>query len=390
MFSLPKPTGQYPVGTRIVYMRDDSRKEDANPHGSASRELMVQLWYPASPSGKPLARYRQWSDSRLRQTYQAVLKTNSRQDAPLAQSDLPFPIVIFGHGWGGTRVQDTFLTEELASHGYVVVSIDHPYNAGRVTFPDGRTVDEIRGSPIIDVGTASSERTEALWNMELEKWTGDEIFVLNRLQAESLTPASVWYRRLNFNLVGSIGHSFGGAAAMRLCEVDPRVRSAINMDGWTFNGVENWPASKSMMFMFEQDPGPKLEDLHSAIPALRVEAELDVKDDAIIHHAMEQAGGYQLIIQGAMHDDFTDQPMISPIRRITHTGPINTREMQTIVRRYSLAFFDQTLRGQASPLLQSGDVSPFKEVQFLQWKRPAQSVPTGTPGGFPPRVAGSR
>jgi hypothetical protein len=41
--------------------------------------------------------------------------------------------------------------------------------------------------------------------------------------------------------------------------------------------------------------------------------------------------------------------------------------MQTIVRDYTLAFFDKTLRGKESPLLDSGNTSPFGEVRFEQW-----------------------
>jgi predicted dienelactone hydrolase len=370
MFSLPKPTGPYQVGTRIQYMRDDNRREEAAPEAARNRELMVQVWYPSIPSSNTLARYRQWGNTKLRHSYQAVLRTNSRVDAPVAEQNSPFPVLLFGHGWGGTRVQNTFLAEDLASHGYVVVAIDHTYNASRVAFPDGRVIDEIPGSPIIELGTMSPEGTEAFWNRELAKWTADQIFVLNRLQAEDQNPASIWYRHLNMSLVGAFGHSFGGSAALRVCNVDPRVKSAINMDGWTFDGVRDWPVNKSMMFMFEEDLDPQHVNLHSSNLGSRVETELNIVDNKLVIDSLERAGGYRFTITGAMHGDFTDQPMISPLRRITHTGPIDRVEMQTIVRDYTLAFFDQTLRGRPSPLLNSGNTSPFREIQFRQWPKP--------------------
>ncbi|MBS1821265.1 MAG: hypothetical protein JST61_04735 [Acidobacteria bacterium] len=367
MFSLPKPTGPYPVGTCVIYMRDDSRKEDAGTDRGRSRELMVQIWYPAAPSKNHLAPYRRWAESRLKNSYQSVLWTNSREDAPVESHSGPFPLVLFGHGWGATRISDTFLAEDLASHGYVVVSTDHPYNSARVAFPDGRVIDGIDNSPIIDLGTEPADRTEELWNMELEKWTADQFFVLNSLQAANLDPKSVWYGHLNTDIVGALGHSFGGSAALRICSLDPRVRSAINMDGWTFDGVRDRKKGKPIMYMYEVSTDSQHVLVHSPIPAERVNAELDALDDKNVLDNLKEYGGYKLTIAGAMHADFTDQPMVSPFHRITHTGPIKPARMQLIVRDYALAFFNKTLRGQSSPLLDSGDTSPFGEVHFQEW-----------------------
>jgi pimeloyl-ACP methyl ester carboxylesterase len=367
MFSLPRPTGSYSVGTRILYMRDDSRKEDIDRNSGRPRELMVQVWYPAAPSNNHLAPYRTWAESKLKNSYQSVLWTNSRKDAPIAPQGGPFPLILFGHGWGATRITDTFIAEDLASQGYVVAAIDHPYNSGRVAFPDGRVIDGIENSPIIDLGTEPADKTEALWNMELQKWTADQIFVLNSLQAENLDPQSLWYGHLNTNLVGALGHSFGGSAALRICSLDPRVRSAINLDGWTFDGVRDRPPGKSMMIMYEEDMDPQHTQLHSTNPGARVNAELDVLDTKNVSDSLRKFGGYRLVIAGAMHSDFTDQSLVSPLRRVTHTGPIKPARMQTIVRDYTLAFFDKTLRGKESPLLDSGNTSPFGEVHFEQW-----------------------
>src|SRR5260370_41734650 len=55
MFSLPKPTGPYPVGTRIVDLVDESRSEDEVADPKRKRELVVQLWHPAHASNNPLA-----------------------------------------------------------------------------------------------------------------------------------------------------------------------------------------------------------------------------------------------------------------------------------------------------------------------------------------------
>ena len=125
MFRLPAPTGPYPVGTSILYFKDSTRIEDAAPAAGSARELMVQLWYPALPSHNRLARYRELRETNTISSYQSVLLTNSRLNAQVTQAGTPFPVILFNHAWRGRRTNDTFLTEELASHGYVVASIDH-------------------------------------------------------------------------------------------------------------------------------------------------------------------------------------------------------------------------------------------------------------------------
>ena len=51
-----------------------------------------------------------------------------------------WPVVLFSTGYGIERQLYTGLVEDLASHGYVVVAIDHPHDANIVSFPDGHTV----------------------------------------------------------------------------------------------------------------------------------------------------------------------------------------------------------------------------------------------------------
>ncbi|WP_433970096.1 hypothetical protein [Tunturiibacter gelidiferens] len=91
MFTLPKPTGTYPVGTRIIYLKDSSRMDDRAEKPGTSRELVVQLWYPADASNNHLAAYQTTSETILATSYRSVLWTNSREDAPVAAQGGPFP-----------------------------------------------------------------------------------------------------------------------------------------------------------------------------------------------------------------------------------------------------------------------------------------------------------
>jgi Platelet-activating factor acetylhydrolase, isoform II len=363
MFTLPKPTGTYLVGTRIVYLKDPNRTEDKAAMPGTPRELMVQFWYPADPSNNPLAAYERLSETIPVTSYRSVLWTNSREAAPVATQGGPFHVLLFNHAWGGRRTQDTFLTEDLASHGYVVASIDHTYNTSRVVLPGDRVIDYTDGGDAIDPSLHSASEVIATWNKELTKWVADEVFVLNTLQSDNLDPKSPWYGRLDTQRAGALGHSFGGAAAVQLCSVDARIQSALNMDGWTFGDLRQRAANQPTMFLYgitniagPQNPGVG-----------RAEAELDTTDSKEVDTSLKQFGGYKLSIRNTSHMDFTDHPLVSPWRSWMQPGHISPVRIQTIVRAYVLAFFDQTVRGANPPLLQPGTSSPYHEVQIGHW-----------------------
>jgi predicted dienelactone hydrolase len=375
MFVLPKPTGPYPVGTRIIYLNDSSRIEDGR-HSGAPRELMVQIWYPAGSSNNHLAAYQRLSETSLATSYRSVLWTNSRIDAPILQEGSPFFVLLFNHGWAGRRTQDTFLTEDLASHGYVVAAIDHTDNAVRVALPDNRIVDNANGYDPLDASKHTAAEIEDTWNKELKRWVSDEVFVLNALQNENMDSKSFWYGRLNTERAGALGHSFGGAASIQVCSVDPRIQSALNMDGWTFGDIQHRAAKQQTMFLYAKAIPSETKDLRPSTPESRTLNELNASDENEVAASLKQYGGYKLYVSGTSHMDFTDNPLINPSRRWGQPGHISAAEIQSIVRSYVLAFFDETIRGEKSGLLNPGSSNRFHEVQLEQWVPTAKAVST--------------
>jgi predicted dienelactone hydrolase len=375
MFTLPKPTGPYQVGTRIIYLKDTSRIEDQGTQPGLPRELMVQIWYPADPSNNHLAVYQRRSETTLGTSYRSVLSTNSRVDAPIAIQGNPFFVLLFNHGWGGRRTQDTFLTEDLASHGYVVAAIDHTYNAGRVAMPDHRVIDDAFGFDPINPEVRTAAQIRDVWNKELNKWVADESFVLSMLQNDNLDKTSPWYGRLNTTSVGAFGHSFGGAASVQICSTDPRVRAGLNMDGWTFGDISHRQPNDLLMFIYETASTPQPQYLNSKDRATRIGTELDVNDMEQVDSSLKQDGGYKLFVDGTSHMDFTDHSLVFPWREWKDRDHISPARIQTIVRAYVLAFFDKTLRGEAPALLLDGNKSPFHEVHIEQFIPDQKSVP---------------
>lgn len=152
VFGFPPPTGPYAIGTVTYHMVDQARAEIFTANPSDHRELMVQVWYPASASatakrapylqdGKiiaPLAKLLRMPGFVF--THLRLVATNAVSSAPVAVGAPNYPVLIFSPGRGGFRQHNTFQVEELVSHGYIVVAIDHPYAEAGMDFPDGRRV----------------------------------------------------------------------------------------------------------------------------------------------------------------------------------------------------------------------------------------------------------
>jgi pimeloyl-ACP methyl ester carboxylesterase len=364
MFRLPQPTGQDIIGTRVIHLTDERRVDEHD--GSRKRELMIQIWYPAAPSRNAYAPYRRREETTLLSSYQSVLPTHSRWNAPVLTNGI-FPVLLFNPAWNGRRTQNTYLVEDLASHGYVVVGIDHPYNSEPVALPDGRVIHAVP-APDMDFTKNSLETIRIAAAKELAKQAADTIFVLNQLQSMNVDSESPFYRHLDTNNVGAFGHSFGGAVAAQVCHDDPRIRAALDLDGSLWGDVQQTGLSKPFMMITGDAAAPvPPEDRARLGNYQRVNAELDDSDNAMFR----KFGGYRIFLHGSSHFSFTDKALFSPFKSFSDAGKLRPRRQFLIVRQYTLAFFEHTLRGKSSPLI-NDERGQFSEVAF-QFVTPGQS-----------------
>jgi dienelactone hydrolase len=353
MFALPRPTGDHPVGTTgPVSWVDTSRSLNGDTTATGPRrELVVQIWYPAATGSRwgDQARYARRKELSLVHSYLAAIRTNSVLNAPIADRGAPYPVLLFGHRWAGSRTQNTFLAEDLASHGYVVVAVDHPLNAARVQLADGSVGRSDRADALGNLEATTAPAILSIWGKELGIWLADDEFVLDRLQSGNEGQFS---GHLDMNNVGAFGHSFGGASSTNLLGLDPRVKAAVNLDGWTFQGLDH-RTTEPLLIVYEGT---------AAVPhpETGVEGTLDTTDNAAVNGSLKEYGGYRAYAAGALHLDFTDQTLFSPLRSLTFTGPIQGERIREITRGLVLGFFNQTLKGK-------GEISTYPEVKMEHW-----------------------
>lgn len=340
---LPPPTGPFTVGTAVFHWTDSSRTEWFTDELDDLREILVQLWYPAQASDDAdAASYIDHVNLRAEAIGEQVglpafmlkhlnLVTTHASTNASAQDGV-FPLIIFSHGLGGTRTQNTVLMEELASHGYAVAAIDHPFDANMTVFPEN----EKNGRPkIADYRSAIPDGTaDSLWleirNRQLNTRVADVVFTLNQLES---IPTPV-HERIDFGRVGIAGHSFGGATAVLTARKDHRIKAVVALDGWFVPlALEDSEARLGVPFLYMG------QERWKAWNEKRHRHFLDL----IIEQSGEHA--FHLSVKRSRHYDYADIPLFSPLfPMLGLTGYPDGRQMVQTVNGTTLQFFDHYLK----------------------------------------------
>jgi dienelactone hydrolase len=130
-----------------------------------------------------------------------TLPTVSYQGVPISDAG-PFPVVLFSHGYGGYPEQSTFLTDHLATWGFVVVAPDH----------------RSRDLKAVLSGTTGRGQDDI----------ADLRQALDMVRSMNLAPHDLLSGKLDLGRVASLGHSAGGGAAITFAD-DGDVRTYIGL-----------------------------------------------------------------------------------------------------------------------------------------------------------------
>jgi predicted dienelactone hydrolase len=340
VFHLPDPTGQYPVGTTMLYLVDDTRPETYTPDPNDHREFMVQVWYPAQvkPDAKlaPLMEHMPFQFS-----YLSLVETHSYQDASVSNAQSSYPVLIFSHGHVGFIEQNLTQMEELASHGYIVFSIAHTFHAIAMVFPDGHVV--LADSVLANNYLKGISPPPDIYAEHLRIWTDDTLFLVDELEdIQAGERVSLLVGKLDMSRLGIFGQSFGGVTAVQVCSVDDRCQAGINLDA----GLPIDYAGQTIDFHLKQ---PFMLNENAAFYRSRI---LRILENT----------AYGVTVSGIKHFNFTDLYFYSPVFKFTKIlGPIDGYRMVKIINSYTLAFFDETLKGERSPLV-DGPSPDYPEV----------------------------
>lgn len=320
---LPKMTGKYEVKTEVYTYTDDSRIETFNNSGK-NRKVTAEFWYPADAGGR-------------------------------------YPLVVFSHGMFGIRASNTSTYRELASNGYIVCSIDHPYHSLYTIDTDGNftMVDRSFMKEAMDInnGVYDEETKYKLGQEFLKVRTADMNFVLDTIikNAKEVGPGQV-YQLVDTNKIGLLGHSLGGAAGAQLGRERSDIDAVINLDGELLGEYVDFVDGKYVV-----------NDKIYPVPILSIysdtmkQAMARITDpNIVIPNKLISATApkaYEVYIGGTNHMSLTDLPLVSPFLvnmingSVKNSGSVQAADKYYVIEKMNsivLEFFNCYLKGEGS------------------------------------------
>ncbi len=363
-FTLPPPDGPLEVGVSHLNVTQMDLDAGGKP---LARRIAVEVWYPAGTHSGAGSIREGIKEVRRRLSNLNPSRPYVAENVPFIEGAATYPLLLYIPSWSGQRFENTFLLSSLASHGYVVAAMDYP--DGEVIRPD---VSALPSPTDLTAPMQFSSEKGFLHTLEraelrVRSQAKDAIFVLGRLRwMNENKGTAVFYGRLDRHAIGVLGYSFGGAVAFQTAWLDPGISAVVNLDGWMFGDAAKSGFSTPRLFVSDDTPLPPPSDLNSPDAATRFTAQLNLEDDERCRAQLAQHGGYRLQIAGTRHVNFSDRPFFAAIPRLVGAGPIDPARAASIIERFTLAFFDESLKGQLSPLLSEGQTD-FPEAKLEVW-----------------------
>lgn len=308
-YILPEATGNYEVGTVQYTLVDESRIERYSNTGGY-RKLNVECWHPKNADDK-------------------------------------YPLVVFSHGGLGTNTSNESLYIELASHGYMVCSIDHAYHSFWTKFEDGTvawlSMDYFQELQREDAKTDKQQSYEYY-----QKWLGirtDDInFVMDAILEKASNNADGVYSLIDVENIGVMGHSLGGSAALAIPRQRDDVDAVIALESpflYDIVGVKN----NEFVWLDEAYPVPVLNIYADASWSHLSEWAQYARNYELLSDSQARASNVH--ISGAGHFSLTDLPLASPLLVRLLEGGEATGDSEAylpIVNKVCLEFFDRYLK----------------------------------------------
>lgn len=302
-------TGEYSYASSVLELTDWSRMEKFRTDGSP-RKLSVLTFYPEKDD----------------------IGNNT------------CPLIVFSHGGISTKTSNLSLYKELASHGYVVVSIDHTYHALN-THIEGESI-HIDSGYMKELNEENSHTDIENSYRCFQKWmklrTDDINFVIDTFIEKSRVEESTFYRLINAEKIGVAGHSLGGSAVLGVARQRDDIQAVIALESpymCDITGVEGdhftWntdPYEAAIMNIYSDSGFPLIE--------------ADNKYVQNKNHLQNMGNISYYYIEGSNHYTLTDLVRTSPILCMLLGGGYDKSGYDTLelINQISLAFLDEYLK----------------------------------------------
>ncbi|KAF2149222.1 alpha/beta-hydrolase [Myriangium duriaei CBS 260.36] len=361
--TLPHTPGPYGTSSAQLLLCDESRLD---PYAAAlniteKRHVMVSSFYPTGPSNHCAAYNSTYWPAATARFYEQQYAPLGLPNGTISSLKLQFchaqyhhnaklhlPVVLFSPGLGGSRLLYSAMAQSLASQGYIVVTIDHPYDANIVEFPDGSTV--------LAANITTNEQIEAAVDTRVK----DVLFVLDQLALTSnkkhLFGPGQWKNTSHDYL--AFGHSLGGATAVQAASKDPRLIAAVNLDGRQYGSVATQGSKKPILLV--NNPAHENDPTWVSMWNATRETKAWIEIQNVAHQGISDA----LVIIDALSDVLT--PTVFGLAHGLF-GTIAGARLQQITTTFVGHFFSYSLSHTGSPLpdIRNGSFTRFPDVRLI-------------------------
>jgi len=310
-YKSPKVTGEYKVATATYTYTDKNRMEEFTDK-EQYRFVNVGFWYPKNGNGT-------------------------------------YPLLVFSHGAYGIKDSNSSTYTELASHGYVVVSIDHPYHSFYTRSEDG-IVTMINS----DFRKEFENKNKGVYSNEehynlIQKWmklrTDDMNFVIDTILTKVKSDNDPIFQHINTEKIGVFGHSMGGAASVWIGRTRDDVSAVVNIDAPFFSELVYNKADDNFIANSKTYTTPLFniysDDVWRQLDSVPVYVANKLNNKQL-------KGAYTTLFKGAKHLSLTDLQLFSPIlaNKLQGGKPnINPYYCIELENELILKFFDYELKG---------------------------------------------
>ena len=257
-----------------------------------------------------------------------------------------YPLVIFSPGLGNSRHMYNAIAQSVASFGYVVATIDHPYDAEFIEFPDGTIIKAANITSVEQIVQFVDTRAK------------DIKFVLDELNKPSIVKQLIPSAKTNIltKRVAVFGHSLGGVAAATVMMMnDTRIIGGVNLDGMFYGPVIEAGIREPFLLFGHEGKNQTTDASWGSIWPRIGKRKLE------------------LMLNGAQHGTFTDMPLVIEALGLTDQLPAEASSLvgtllgtraREIITAYLVGFFESVLGCDVVPLLR-GENEKYPEVVFV-------------------------
>lgn len=349
----------YGIGTQIYFWNDSSRSEIYTVEPNDTRQLLVQVWYPAKiGKNNQRAPHIIFPKETIRGVAEiaglpaglakhgAKLMSGSYFNAePILDK---FPLIVFSHGDGGILTQNMSQIEALVAEGYVVIACNHTFNAVISFDKNGLPLPYKRN---VSWDQQASYQKKYYTNRLIDYRLKDSQYLVSQLKKTTFDSGAPnpLNRIIDFDKIGIFGHSMGGGTSYLGLLQDENFDAALALDGWFF-GLSEEQAKTNTNKPFMHIAQEQFKDI-SVFGDIN-DSESGIENDKIYNLILKSNHeSYVIYLKESLHYTFTDFKLIYNDKSslgvpINTLGVVDKKIVDELVDKAVLEFFNYSLKDQ--------------------------------------------